>query len=82
MSVSYTHLDVYKRQIDALFRQLKNNEQIVRNSFLKQLLENELELYDSVYENFSLYHIDFKENMRYTAVSYTHLKNGPLKRLP
>lgn len=30
------------KPIDALFRQLKNNEQIVRNSFLKQLLEMNL----------------------------------------
>lgn len=68
------------KPIDALFRQLKNNEQIVRNSFLKQLLENELELYDSVYENFSLYHIDFKENMRYTVAVLTAEWEG--ERLP
>ena len=50
-----------------LERQLLENERIVRNAFLKQLLENDREIYDSIYESFEWYHIQFHENMSYAV---------------
>lgn len=58
-------MDALLTQNQQLQNRLSENETIVRNAFLFRLLQDGLELHESVYEQFEAYHIPFNERMRY-----------------
>lgn len=58
-------MDALLTQNRQLQNRLSENETIVRNAFLFRLLQDGLELHESVYEQFEAYHIPFNERMRY-----------------
>lgn len=54
---------------------LKEREQIAKNAFLFRLLQDDIELYDSYYEQLASYRIPFKEDMRY-LIAHIALEQG------
>ncbi len=50
---------------------LMEQEQIAKNAFLFRLLQDDIELYDSLYEHLESYRIPFQDNMRYLVALIT-----------
>ena len=50
-------------------QKLTESELIVKNAFLRQLLENQVELYESLYESFESYNILFTDKIRYMVAT-------------
>lgn len=66
-------------QNEQLQSRLQENESIVRNVFLFRLLQNGMELYESIYEQFEAYHIPFNDRMRYQVAVLSSGQDQPLR---
>ena len=74
--VSYTHLDVYKRQTEYINRPDKDRTTLRINNYLRHIREELLEESDNILKNPNKGNngiVQIKANINGIAVSYTHL---------